>query len=115
MTATLINLEDNMGGTVMAKIIMRTIAAPLLFFAVAFSQGEARAQETANRLGPPSVRATAEAIVVAKPDQAQIDIGVVTQAANARAAADENARKLDLVIAAIRKLLGQDADIKTIS
>jgi uncharacterized protein YggE len=99
----------------MVKIINRSIAASILLSVIALSQSAASAQESPNRVGPPSVRATAEATVVAKPDQAQIDIGVVTQAANAKAAADENARKLDLVIAALRKLLGQDADIKTIS
>jgi uncharacterized protein YggE len=99
----------------MVKIMKRSIAASLLFFVVAFSQSVARAQEPAEKAARPSVRATAEAIVIAKPDQAQLDIGVITQAATAKAAADDNARKLDAVMAALRKLLGAEADIKTIS
>ncbi len=50
-----------------------------------------------------------------KPDQAQIDVGVVTEAKNAQAAATENAEKLDAVLAELRKLLGPGADIKSTS
>jgi uncharacterized protein YggE len=91
------------------------MAALALLAVIALSQAKALAQEPAGPPPRPSVRATAEAVVTVKPDQAQIDIGVVTQSPTARAAADDNARKSDAVIAALRKLLGQDADIKTIS
>lgn len=67
-----------------------------------------------NRMPPPSIRATGESIILAKPDQAQIDIGVLTQAATAKAAGAENARKVDAVISALRKVLGAAAEIKTI-
>jgi uncharacterized protein YggE len=63
----------------------------------------------------PSIRVTGEGTVTAKPDQAQIDIGVVTEAQNAQAAATENAKKLDAVLAELRKALGPGADIKTTS
>ena len=99
----------------MAKIIKRSASMLALFAIIALSQAKASAQETVGGAPRPSVRATAEAVIIAKPDQAQIDIGVVTQAPTARAAADDNARKSDAVIAALRKLLGQDAEIKTIS
>ena len=98
----------------MVKSIKRSTSMLALFAIIALSQTKASAQEPAGGAVRPSVRATAEAVVTAKPDQAQIDIGVLTQAATARAAADENARKSDAVIAALHKLLGQDADIKTI-
>ncbi|HKY03306.1 MAG TPA: SIMPL domain-containing protein, partial [Blastocatellia bacterium] len=62
----------------------------------------------------PSIRVTGDAIVSARPDQAQIDVGVVTQAPNAKNAADENARKVDAVLAALRKVLGPEAEIKTV-
>ncbi len=39
---------------------------------------------------PPSVRATGEAVISVKLDQAKIDIGVVTQAATAQTAASQN-------------------------
>ncbi|HYP28422.1 MAG TPA: SIMPL domain-containing protein [Blastocatellia bacterium] len=73
----------------------------------------AMAQEV-NRTPPPSIRATGDAIIMAKPDQAQIDIGVLTQAATAKAAASENARKVDAVISALRRVLGPSSEIKTI-
>ncbi len=76
----------------------------------------ARAQAPQERqVLPGTVRATGEATVTAKPDQAQIDIGVVAQAESAQTAATENAQKLDGVIAELKKTLGPNADIKTIS
>ncbi|HEX5736562.1 MAG TPA: SIMPL domain-containing protein [Blastocatellia bacterium] len=99
----------------MVKIIKRSKAGLLLVFVIAISDSVAWAQEPVDRMARPAVRASAEAVVIAKPDQAQLDIGVVTQAASAKAAADENARKSDFLLDALRKLLGQDADIKTIS
>ena len=99
----------------MVRIIRRSTAALLLLSVIAISEGVAFAQEPVDKVTRPSVRATAEAVVIAKPDQAQIDIGVVTQAANAKAAAEDNARKIDAVINALRRLLGQEAEIKTIS
>ena len=63
----------------------------------------------------PSIRVTGEAAVTTKPDQAQIDVGVVTEAKNAQAAATENAEKLDAVLGEPRKALGPGADIKSTS
>ena len=99
----------------MVKIIKRSTAGLLLVTIIAISHGVALAQEPVDRMARPAVRASAEAVLVVKPDQAQLDVGVVTQAPTAKAAADENARKVDLMLDALRKLLGQDADIKTIS
>ena len=99
----------------MVKIIKRSTAVLLFASVIAISQGVAQAQEPVDRMTRPAVRASAEAVVIANPDQAQLDIGVVTQAATAKAAADENARKLDILMAALRKLLGPNAEIKTIS
>jgi uncharacterized protein len=99
----------------MVRIIKKSTAVLALFAIIVLSHAKAHAQEPVGGAPRPWVRATAEAVVIAKPDQAQIDIGVVTQAATARAAADDNARKSDAVIAAIRKLLAPDAEIKTIS
>jgi len=50
-----------------------------------------------------------------EPDQAQIDIGVVTQARNAPDAAKENAEKLARVMSAVKKLLGKGDEVKTAS
>jgi uncharacterized protein YggE len=72
----------------------------------------AAAQE--GREARPSIRATGEAIVKVAPDQAQIDIGVLTQASSAQAAAQQNAQKLDAVIKALRGALDQTGEIKTV-
>lgn len=74
----------------------------------------AAAQDTIDKL-PPSIRTSGEAVVTAKPDRAQIDIGVVTQAATSQAAVAQNAQKLEATLARLRQLLGSSADIKTIS
>jgi len=63
----------------------------------------------------PLIRVTGEAAVTTKPDQARIDIGVVTGVSFAQAAATENTEKLDAVLGELRKALGPEADIKTIS
>jgi uncharacterized protein len=71
-----------------------------------------QAQENA-RIRPPSVTAQGEAVITAEPDQAQIDIGVLTQARTAPDAAKENAEKLGRVLAQIKKLLGRGDEVKT--
>jgi uncharacterized protein YggE len=73
------------------------------------------AQEPPERLVPPSIRVSAEATVTAQPDQAQIDIGVTTQAQTAQSAAANNAQQLDSVIAELRRALGSGVEIKTVS
>jgi uncharacterized protein YggE len=64
---------------------------------------------------PPAVRAIGSASVFVKPDRAKIDIGVVTQAALADAAASQNAAQLQSVLAKLHTALGPNADIRTIS
>lgn len=87
-----------------------------IFFAVIVIAGAgwAVAQEPAVRM-PPHVRTTGEATVTARPDRAQIDLGVVTQADTSQAAVQQNAQKLETTLARLRQLLGAGADIKTIS
>jgi uncharacterized protein YggE len=63
----------------------------------------------------PYVQATGEATVSAKPDQAVIEIGVVTQGATAVAAAAQNATQTDAVLVDLRKLLGGSNLFKTSS
>jgi uncharacterized protein len=50
-----------------------------------------------------------------EPDQAEIDIGVVTQAKNAPDAGKENADRLARVLAEIKKLIGKGDEVKTAS
>ena len=75
--------------------------------------GVASAQPTERPPRPPSVTAQGEAVITAEPDQAQIDIGVVTQARNALDAAKENAEKLERVMGEVKKFLGKGDEIKT--
>ncbi|MEX0802884.1 MAG: SIMPL domain-containing protein [Candidatus Binatia bacterium] len=89
------------------KRIMMMAAAVLLFTSTL------HAQQDEPRMRPPSVTAHGEAVITAEPDQAQIDIGVVTQARNAPDAAKENADKLSRVMAAVKKILGKDDEVKT--
>jgi uncharacterized protein YggE len=62
-----------------------------------------------------SIRVTADSVVTAKPERAQIDVGVLTQEKQSQPAAAQNAKLLDAVMSALHKLLGPDADIKTIN
>jgi uncharacterized protein YggE len=59
------------------------------------------------------VRATGEATVTARPDRAQISIGVLTQASTAQAAASANAAQTIQVIDAIKRTLGESGELKT--
>ena len=72
------------------------------------------AQERSEKL-PPFIETSGEASVTARPDRAQIDLGVVTQANTSQAAAEQNARKLEATLSSLRQLLGTGADLKTIS
>jgi len=80
----------------------------MLFLAVALG---GQAQEGAP--ARPQIRASAEAVIRARPDQAQIELGVSSQAATAQAAATQNAAQLEAVLSRLRKLLGQKAEIRT--
>jgi uncharacterized protein len=59
------------------------------------------------------VLATGEATVSAKPDQAIIDVGVVTQGATAVSVAAQNAKQTDAVLADLRKMLTATDQLKT--
>jgi uncharacterized protein len=62
-----------------------------------------------------SIRVTGDARVTAKPDRVQIDLGVMTRAPLSQDAAAQNARAVDAVLAAVRKVGGSSAVLKTIS
>lgn len=89
-------------------------AALATLISVAWFRSEASAQDPTEKEAPPSIRVTAEATVTAPPDEALIEIGVVTQAEEAKTAAAENARSLDAVRGEVRKLLASKAQLQTI-
>jgi uncharacterized protein YggE len=88
---------------------MRIFLAALLACAVS----HVNAQQITSPVS--SIRVTGDAVVTAKPDRAQIDVGVLTQEKQSQNAATQNARAMDSILSALHKLLGPDADIKTIN
>ncbi len=66
-----------------------------------------------SRPRPRTLTVSGEATISAEPDQAQIDIGVVTQARTAPEASKENADRLSRVLAEVKKLLGKSDEVKT--
>ncbi len=62
----------------------------------------------------PNVRATGEGVVTARPDQAILRIGVVTQGSTAEAAGAQNARQSSSVISELKQAAGSSGEIKTV-
>jgi uncharacterized protein len=69
------------------------------------------AQDTAKL--PHVVRASGDATVTAKPDRAQITIGVLSQAPTAQAASAQNATQTTAVVDAVKRALNGNGQIKT--
>ena len=63
----------------------------------------------------PFIRAVGQATVSVTPDQAKVQFAVVTQAPTATAASTQNANQVTVLLAALRSVLGQNAELKTIS
>ncbi|HEY4209880.1 MAG TPA: SIMPL domain-containing protein [Steroidobacteraceae bacterium] len=93
---------------------MKTLVT--LSLAALFSMGivsHTRAQTAAPSMS--SIRVTGSAVVSVSPDRAYVDVGVTTQSPQSEVAVSQNAAKIDTVLKALRKSLGQSADIKTLS
>ena len=86
---------------------------PAIVIAMLLSVATVAAQPAAERPRPPSITVNGEATIAAEPDQAQIDIGVTTQARSAPDASRENAERLARVLAEVKKLLGKGDEVKT--
>jgi len=87
--------------------------AMILVSGFAGAQGPVGAQ--ASTAGAASVRAVGDGVVYAKPDEAKVDIGVVTDAPTAQAAGAQNAAQTQAVLKRLHSVLGSKADIRTIS
>jgi uncharacterized protein len=87
----------------------------VLMLIVGAAPGAASQEPPARQPPRPSIRVTGEAVVTVNPDQARIEIGVISQAESAQAAATQNAQRVDSVLSDLRRILGSSADIKTIS
>jgi uncharacterized protein YggE len=92
---------------------MKQILRVAVTAAIVLSAGSAVAQPAADPFAHPYIRSTGEATVFAKPDRARLDIGVVTQAPKAQAAAARNASETTAVVAALHQALGSSAEIRT--
>ena len=66
-----------------------------------------------NTVRPHFVRATGEATIKAKPDRAEITIGVSTKAGTAEAASNQNASESNKLQSALKQALGSGGEIKT--
>jgi uncharacterized protein YggE len=64
---------------------------------------------------PPSIQVTGEATVNVQADQAQIEIGVVTQAEQSEAAASRNAQQLEVVLAKLAGAVGSAGKVQTVA
>ncbi|MCL5742375.1 MAG: SIMPL domain-containing protein [Acidobacteria bacterium] len=85
---------------------------PILAFACVFViQAAGLAQTSTGRV----VRATGQATMSVKPDQVKINVGVVTQAETAQAAASQNATQVEAVLNQLRPVLGAGSDLQTVS
>jgi hypothetical protein len=62
---------------------------------------------------PGSIRASGEATITAQPDQAQVSIGVVTQAATAEQASTQNAATTTRVLDAVKRIVQSKGELKT--
>lgn len=85
-------------------------------FATLLLAGCALAQAPPERMlppPPPSIRTAGEATVKARPDQARLEIGVITQASTAQAAGSQNAARVDAVLRELRGIAGPKAEIRT--
>lgn len=98
----------------LAQIIFSSLFLSLCLTANAQTQPTADVQNSTVRQ-PSTIRVNGEATVPVKPDRAQLDIGVVTQGATSQETVTQNTKQIEAVVTALRKLLGADADIKTIS
>ena len=69
----------------------------------------------AQTTGSRTVQANGSATLTANPDQAQIDVGVVTVGATAQDSAQQNATQTTAVLNAVKAILGGNGTIQTIS
>lgn len=84
-------------------------------FVAAFLTVPALATAAAQEAPPPAtIRVVGEASVSAKPDVGELDLGVISEAPTAAAAGADNARKMDRIVAALKKEVGAGGEVRTI-
>lgn len=88
-----------------ARTLRPTGAAP--------DAGDGAALQQARTSGTTRIVVAGDAMVRARPDTANITVAVVTQAQTALAAQQENARRSDAVVRAVKAAAGADAEVET--
>jgi uncharacterized protein YggE len=92
----------------MARDVLTLII--LAMMAIALSLSPARGAEPS----PPTITVDAEGKVMAKPDMANLILEVETQATKAEAAGQENARRADGLLKAVKKLLAPEEKVQSL-
>jgi uncharacterized protein len=107
-------LEDYMPGRNKTSQLTRTLSL-VLPGVLGLAASPVFAQDPGPMAGPPgTIRVVGEATVTAKPDLAELDLGVVSDAPTAEAAAADNNKKMERILAALKKELGANGDVKTV-
>jgi uncharacterized protein YggE len=94
-------------------MMSRAARQTLMTTAIAVLFGAAIASAQVQMESPPSIRVMGVATTTAEADQAEIDIGVTTQAPTSQRAASENAARLTKVLDAVQRHLGKAGSTKT--
>ena len=84
-------------------LLLTSVALPFL----------AQAQDARPPVRRQIVRATGEAALTAKPDQARLSVGVITDAATAEEAMQQNATQTTAVLDALKNVVGTGGEVKT--
>ena len=84
-------------------LLLTSVALPFL----------AQAQDARPPVRRQIVRATGEATLTAKPDQARLSVGVITDAATAEEAMQHNATQTTTVLDALKNVVATDGEVKT--
>jgi len=87
---------------------------PLLTLGLLLTAAPVAAQPVGDSTKPATVRVVASATTTVKPDVAEVDLGVSTDKPTAGAATSENARKMEQIVAAMKKEAGQGGEVKTV-
>ena len=72
-------------------------------------------QTAAQTAAVPTVQANGSATITAKPDQAQLDVGVVTNGATAQDASQQNASLSNTVQVALKQVMGAAGTLQTVN
>lgn len=93
-------------------VAVAAVAGALL---VGAAPAAANAENVVDASGRSTIRVVGEGKVTAKPDVVEVDLGVISRAKTAGAAAAENAKKLDRVMEGLKKLVAGKGEVKTIA